>query len=147
MIRFFIKYLDTILTGCYNYCTYTTQEETTTLTSAFYWDYELEKITQAEYDKLTDALYPIRDFIDIDKQNIPKKSQNNSKFKYHSYNGVYYQIHYKKLNIAYLKIKFINDTTFELVYSDYNNNLSAEANNLITIRLMPTSYKITYFND
>lgn len=139
--------------------TYTTESETKTLTSTYVFDYKIEKIVKEEYNpnlqnQITVSPQGIipknrKDFIDKLKNN---KNKIEHFHYYQNNNGIiadgpidesYYEVFEKKsffdYKLEYVKIKFFNDNTIGLNY--YQDD------NIFTIRILPTSYTITYFND
>ena len=124
-----------------------------TYTSRCISEYEAEEITKDEYDNAPDdqkkdqGLFFGTKPIEVNRQEFVI---NPSKFIGKAYVymwGAYYNPHYSKkiitnLTMKYVKIRFLDDSTFEL---NYYENLSDEYAK--TIRVKPLSYCVTYFNN
>ena len=116
-------------------------------------EYEEEEITKDEYDNAPNDQKRYQ-FLFSDFNSIEVKRQefviNPSKFIGKTYvymRGAYYNPHYSKailtnLTMKYVKIRFLDDSTFELNY--YENWSDGYAQ---TIRVKPVAYRVTYFNN
>ncbi len=119
-----------------------------TLTSKYKSEYESEEITKDEYDNAPDDQktdwnrFFNSNPIEVNRQELVI---NPSKFigKTFYYGNFYYRkAILTNLTIRYVKIKFLDDSTFEL---NYYEDLSDEYAK--TIRVKPVAYCITYFNN
>ncbi len=124
-----------------------------TYTSNCISEYESEEITEDEYDNAPDdqkqyhVLFSRSNTIEVNRQEFVI---NPSKFIGKTYVymwGAYDNPHYSKriitnLTMKYVKIRFLDDSTFEL---NYYENLSDEYTK--TIRVKPVAYRVTYFNN
>lgn len=135
--------------------TYTTTTGTTTFTSKFIWDLEQEYISEEEWNNAPQDFKRryIEDLTNIRQPSISKNRKEDIKEstyqinkKYYdkcisTYGGLapeeytYYTIFYKSFEIKYVKIKLHTDGSFELNYGDEYT------------RILPTTYKITYFEN
>lgn len=127
---------------------YRTDTGSTTVTSTYTWDIEYEDISQEEYDAAPQeykegAIYAYGGMQIDRKKQLSELSEYKQIVYYFNYsrdeNGqvnrdVCSKRTYKNYEINYLKIRFMGDGSFELKNGD------------TTIRVLPTSYQITYFS-
>lgn len=133
--------------------TYDLNGSRSTLTSKYKSEYEAEEITKDEYDNAPDDQKTDRDLfvgsysIEVNRQEfVINPSKFIGKTFYYRLSG-YDNFYYRKailtnLTMKYVKIRFLDDSTFEL---NYYENLSDEYAK--TIRVKPLSYCVTYFNN
>ena len=127
---------------------YRTETGSTTVTSTYTWDIEYEDISQEEYDaapqEYKEGAIDVYGGMQIDrKKQLSKLSEYKQIVYYFNYSRDEYRLvnpdvcskrTYKNYEINYLKIRFMGDGSFELKNGD------------TTIRVLPTSYQITYFS-
>lgn len=124
---------------------YRTETGSTTVTSTYTWDIEYEEISKEEYDaapqEYKDCFIRSYGEMQIDKKKqLSELSECKQKTYYFNYSRDesslydYIKRTYKNYEINYLKIRFMGDGSFELKNGD------------TTIRVLPTSYQITYFS-
>ena len=124
-----------------------------TYTSNCISEYESEEITKDEYDNAPDDQktdwnrFFGSDTIEVNRQELViNPSKFIGKIFYYRLSG-YDNFYYSKailtnLTMKYVKIRFLDDSTFEL---NYYENLSDEYTK--TIRVKPVAYRVTYFNN
>lgn len=123
---------------------YRTETGSTTVTSTYTWDIEYEDISREEYDaapqEYKEGSTGSHGEMEIDRK---KQLSELSQFKQKTFYYMAYTEHgqliirkmtYKNYEINYVKIRFMGDGSFELKNGD------------TTIRVLPTSYKVTYFS-
>lgn len=127
---------------------YRTETSGTTVTSTYTWDIEYEDISREEYDAAPqvykEGAIDVYGGMQIDrKKQLSKLSEYKQIVYYFNYSRDEYGLvnpdvcskrTYKNYEINYLKIRFMGDGSFELKNGD------------TTIRVLPTSYQITYFS-
>lgn len=120
----------------------------TTFVSTYTWDIEYEDISREEYDaapqEYKEGAIDVYGGMQIDrKKQLSKLSEYKQIVYYFNYSRDEYGLvnpdvcskrTYKNYEINYLKIRFMGDGSFELKNGD------------TTIRVLPTSYQITYFS-
>lgn len=136
--------------------TYAIGSYSTTYTSTFYMDISTEFITKEEYQSIlesgTTSEFHIREFNDITNGVIPVDresclSEYTVGKTYLARNkaisieeSIYlYKFTVNKKEFRYVKIKFVDNDCLEISYYDDDENK--------TVKVKPTSYKITYFED
>ena len=116
----------------------------TTFVSTYTWDIEYEDISREEYDAAPQE-YKSGSTGSHGEMEIDRKKQLSelSQFKQKTFYYMAYTEHgqliirkmtYKNYEINYVKIRFMGDGSFELKNGD------------TTIRVLPTSYQVTYFS-
>lgn len=124
-----------------------------TYTSKYKSEYEAEEITEDEYVNAPDDQKKDRDLfvgsysIEVNRQefviNPSKFIGKTFYYRLSGYDNFYYcKAILTNLTMKYVKIRFLDDSTFEL---NYYENLSDEYAK--TIRVKPLSYCVTYFNN
>ena len=123
---------------------YRTETGGTTVASTYTWDIEYEDISREEYDAAPQeykegAIYAYGEMQIDRKKQLSELSQFKQKtFYYMAYTEhgqlIIRKMTYKNYEINYVKIRFMGDGSFELKNGD------------TTIRVLPTSYKVTYFS-
>ena len=123
---------------------YRTETGGTTVASTYTWDIEYEDISREEYDAAPQeykegAIYAYGEMQIDRKKQLSELSQFKQKtFYYMAYTEhgqlIIRKMTYKNYEINYVKIRFMGDGSFELKNGD------------TTIRVLPTSYQITYFS-
>lgn len=120
-----------------------------TYTSKYKSEYEAEEITEDEYVNAPDDQKKDRDLfvgsysIEVNRQEfVINPSKFIGKTFYYYYGFHYHKAILTNLTMRYVKIKFLDDSTFEL---NYYEDLSDEYAK--TIRVKPVAYFITYFNN
>lgn len=131
------------------------------LKSACYIETESEEVTEAEYNSATDELkgYPLlsSNFSNNRKEYITTLDNWVNKYYYVvSYEYVNYEYiptHYfkeaiKSYKLYYVKVRFLDNNNLEINFSNYNENQNFTPNSYnTTIRVLPLSYTVTYFNN
>lgn len=122
-----------------------------TVTSTYWYECQRVEVTQEEYESASSELIGSRyegGKIRTDrKTHINKLSSVIGEYYYFSYPIYedtktvleYFKYTYTSLEVRYVEIKFLDDSSFELKY--YENG------DYVTIRVLPTSYVITYFTE
>ena len=108
-----------------------------------------EEITQEEYldaseNKISSSINLSGGEFSVDRESTLQALQNstNKTFNYIDYPNNYYKVTVKSYEIRYVKIRFLDNDTFELNYYYGINDIS-----YTTIRVKPLSYTVTYFNN
>lgn len=120
-----------------------------TLISRVISEYEAEEITKDEYDnapddqKIGQGLFVGSYSIEVNRQEfVINPSKFIGKTFYYYYGFHYHKAILTNLTMRYVKIKFLDDSTFELNYYEELSDEYAK-----TIRVKPVAYCITYFNN
>lgn len=138
--------------------TYTTDTGSKTLTSTYEWNLIRDDISKEEYDSASDDMkYPIgstissHGIIPIDRNSLLSElSKKQGKTYYRCICHInefeenievlgYEQVFFDNYEIFFIKIKFIDKSEFEIQY--YENE------EIITKKVFPLSYEITYFDE
>ncbi|MDE6690988.1 MAG: hypothetical protein K2K04_03375 [Clostridia bacterium] len=131
--------------------TYTTDKDTTTLTSECVWEYERVEIEKSEYDSAPDNQKRFGSGIfstsslDIDRKTFIKSTNGMvGKTYYYSYHtGDYdhptsffcYKVTVNSYTLSYVKIKFVSDSVLEIDFKGEQK------------RVNTLSYDVTYFKN
>ena len=144
--------------------TYTTSEDTVTLTSSFYFDYTTEEVDVSEYENAAKKLGYDRCYTTgiIEVNGTAKNTSNNAfndghtpeqlsdfigtsfyswDYDYNNYQKIYLKHTYTAVHISYLNVTFVNDDTFEVSY--YDNSLKGTK----TLRIKTDNYNMVYFSE
>lgn len=131
--------------------TYRTDSGGNTVTSTYWYECQRIEVTQEEYESASSELIGSRyegGKIRTDrKTHLNKLSSVIGEYYYLSlpiYEDThtvweYFKYTYTSVEVRYVEIKFLDDNLFELKY--YENG------DYVTIRVLPTSYEITYFTE
>ncbi len=156
-------------TGCFDgwtevqSITYHTDSRSNTYTSMIYCDITVEYIKEADYNEAPESqkneFYFKSSYsteIDIDRKQFLDEFNNNLKDKNIEIGKTYYSTYYDDMDwdqknpfyikytinyqeLRYVKVKFVDNDCLEISYYEEGKNK--------TVKVQPTSYEITYFED